>query len=90
MSVWTIYKKTGEWDDVVEGPDVDGLEVVALDGSFSGLCALAEIILNRHYPADVFNADNPIVGDDPGTQLVAALRAVADAQNAAAREEASR
>lgn len=29
MSRWKIYKRSGEWDDVIEGPDVDGVEVVA-------------------------------------------------------------
>lgn len=28
--VWRIHKKTGKWDDVIQGPDVDGEVVVAL------------------------------------------------------------
>ena len=33
MRRWTIYKRTGEWDDVIEGPDtggpkVEGVEVI--------------------------------------------------------------
>jgi hypothetical protein len=55
------------------------IEVVPLDDSFIGLVKIAELILDRHYPIDVFNAANPIVGNDLGTQLVVALRAVREA-----------
>lgn len=55
------------------------VEVVPLDDSFIGLLRVVETIMDRHYPVDVFNAANPIVGNDPGTQLVVALRAVREA-----------
>lgn len=44
--------------------------------SFNALVEMAQEILDRIYPADIFNTDHPIVGDDPGTKLVAALREV--------------
>lgn len=46
------------------------------DDSFDELARLAQVILDRHYPADIFNTANPIVGNDPGTRLVVALREV--------------
>lgn len=55
------------------------IEAVPLDDSFNGLMRVAEMILDRHYPAEIFNRENPIVGDDPGTQLVVALRACKEA-----------
>jgi hypothetical protein len=87
VSIWTIYKRAGEWDDVIEGPNADGLTVCVLDDSFDGLMHLAQLILDRHYPADIFNTENLIVGTDPGTQLVVALRRCADARALPPREQ---
>lgn len=55
------------------------LDVTVEEDGFNVLVTVAETILDRHYPADIFNAENPVVGNDPGTQLVVALRAVKEA-----------
>jgi hypothetical protein len=65
---------------------LDLAKVVPLDDSFDGLMRVAQTILDRHYPAELFNAENPIVGDDPGTHLVVALRRCIEARSGASDE----
>lgn len=80
MNTWRIYKKVGAWDDVIEGPDANGVEVVAFDDSFAGLLGLAQLILDRHYPEAVFSSHLNADHRDPGVKLVVAMREVIRAQ----------
>lgn len=75
---WTIYKDVGEWDDVIEGPNADGVEVCELDDSFDGLVQTVRLILERHYPEDVFTGQ----GGDPGNVFVGGLRFALEALDA--------
>ena len=76
MTVWTIYKKTGEWDDVIEGgPDVGGLDVV--DARW------AEVAHDLAERLDVFvKACELTAGDFPKSRAaLAAYRALAGEEN---------
>lgn len=77
-SVWTLYKRAAEWDDVIEGPDADGVTVVPLDDSFDSLVSTVRLILERHYPADVFTGQ----GGDPGNVFVGYVRSALEALDA--------
>lgn len=52
------------------------------DATFDVLMSLARLIVDRHYPADIFVGGGP--NTDPGVQLVVALRACDEARAAAA------
>lgn len=55
------------------------LDGVANASGFNGLMALAGLILEQHYPEDIFTGRERRETSDPGHQLVQALRACEDA-----------
>lgn len=75
MTVWTIYKKTGEWDDVIEGgPDVGGLDVV--DARWAEVAHdLAERLDHVVALAEMLRASD--AGLAPSRRALAAYRALA-------------
>ena len=77
--VWGHYHdRPAGWPEGEPDPWFEAMEieVAPIDDSFDGLKRVAQRILDYHYPAGVFTGES----GTPGPRLVAALRAVTEAE----------